>query len=287
MNVQKLSALVTGAALVLALGGCGSEDVPVEPAAPTTQAPPTTQAAPTTEDASEPTATEPTSEPATASPAATPPAANPTTPPAATGPEEKVGDLPTNATAYADAFIQAWRGGDPAEMGRFATSDAMTSLAGFTPWHGAEWLHVSNEPVDGAGISGTLAHYRTADNQLLTISLDNAVVEAGGERGVLMAEYSLGAYPIPTDVESYAMAFLSAVGTGDTEFALQLGPADGFASADLWESLTYGLVDISEGGTEALVTVPFQEGGELQLAIDRATAEAGEPHAIISVIFFQ
>lgn len=196
--------------------------------------------------------------------------------------------LPTDATTYADAFLQAWRDGTPTAMERFASDEAINALAGFTPWDGPMWAHVSNEPVDGAGTSGTLLHYRTSDNHLLTLSLDNAIVEAGGERAILTAEYSLGDYPIPTTVENYAQAFLSAVGTGDTEFALRLGPADGFASAELWSDLTFGTVDVSDaGGGEALVTVPFQEGGKLQLTIVRTAAEQAQEHAITSVIFFE
>ncbi|QDO87553.1 hypothetical protein FNH13_03705 [Ornithinimicrobium ciconiae] len=173
-------------------------------------------------------------------------------------------------------------------MEQFATDDAIHALAGFTPWGGAEWLHVSNEPVDGAEISGTMVHYRTADNQLLTISVDNAIVEAGGERAVLMADYSLGDYPVPDTVDDYAQAFLSAVGTDDTEFALRLGPVDGFASTELWSHLTYGMIDVSDAGDgEALVTVPFQEGGELQLTIAVAAAEDAQPHAITSVVFVE
>ncbi|WP_228266576.1 hypothetical protein [Ornithinimicrobium ciconiae] len=269
-----MSTLLSGAALMVALGGCGADEAPSTdpgPTAPTASSEPAEPTTGTPSESAEP--TEP-ADPTTQAPTATE--------------DQPDGDLPTSATAYADAFIQAWRGGDPAEMEQFATDDAIHALAGFTPWGGAEWLHVSNEPVDGAEISGTMVHYRTADNQLLTISVDNAIVEAGGERAVLMADYSLGDYPVPDTVDDYAQAFLSAVGTDDTEFALRLGPVDGFASTELWSHLTYGMIDVSDAGDgEALVTVPFQEGGELQLTIAVAAAEDAQPHAITSVVFVE
>lgn len=268
MRLTQMTRMVGVVALVAAMAACGTDE--------------------------EPTVTEPTAEaPATAEPTTTPTTEIPTTEAATTSesttqPAPPEASLPTSATAYSDAFVTAWSTDDRATMERLASADALYSLSAWTPWGGATWHYASDEPVDGAGISGTAVHYRTDDNQLLTINLDNAVVEAGGEQAIIGAAYSLGDYPIPTTVEAYAQEFLSAVGTGDTEFALQLGPADGFAGAELWADLTYGMVTVSDlGNGTSLVEVPFEEGGRLELTIDEATVAAQGEHAILSVVFHE
>lgn len=280
MKIRPMGAVISGAVLLLALGGCANDEPPATPAAPNTSAP---AADPATSTAST-TTSESTTDSGTTGSGTTESA----TTGSATSADHADPALPTESTAYADAFLAAWTHETQAPLEQFATPDALHSLSAWTPWDGAAWTLESHEEVDRAGLSATLVHYRTADNQLLTLTLDNAIVEAGGERAIIGGDYSLGDLPIPTDVEAYAQAFLAAVGTGDTEFALLLGPLDGFASVEKWSGRTFGMVEVTgTGGDEALVTVPFEEGGELQLTIDRESAEQGQAHAITSVVFFE
>ena len=195
MNFRSMSTMVSAAALVMTLGGCGTQE-PTVGAGSTPQEP--TMAAPESSEvttAAETTAVESTAVESTAS---------------ETTAAETGGQLPTSPTAYSDAFIEAWTGGDPAQMAQFASPDALASLASMTPWDGAAWHQVGSEPADSGAMSGTLVHYSTDDNQLLTFSLDNAIVDEGGQGAIAVATYSLGDYPIPSTVEDYASAFLTA-----------------------------------------------------------------------------
>ena len=220
MNFRSMSTMVSAAALVMTLGGCGTQEPTVgagsTPQESTKAAPESsevTAAAETTEvestavesTASETTATESTDSETTDSETT----ASETTAEEVTAPETGA-KLPTSPTAYSDAFIEAWAGGDPAQMAQFASPDALASLASMTPWDGAAWHQVGSEPADSGAMSGTLVHYSTDDNQLLTFSLDNAIVDEGGQGAIAVATYSLGDYPIPSTVEDYASAFLTA-----------------------------------------------------------------------------
>lgn len=117
-----------GAALALVLTACGSDGGDEDATTTTTAEVTTTTAAPTT---------------------ATTAAAPPTT--AAPSPSTTTaGGLPTDPTAYATAFVQAWEVGDQATALELGTQSAVDSIFAFESGGAGAWSLTSCEGAAGS-----------------------------------------------------------------------------------------------------------------------------------------
>lgn len=93
---------------------------------------------------------------------------------------------------------------------------------------------------------------------------------------------------LPREPTAYVEQFLAAIQSDDTDLAVRLGPADGFAGVEGWRDLTAGAPELEDGSAgDSVVTVPFEEGGRLQLWVDEALIEAQADHGITAVVFEQ
>lgn len=262
MMSARLTAILTAATLSTILTGCGADDSPAAetpPAdpAPTSEAPP--EAAPTSEAPSDPaeTSTEPTEEPTTDAPE---------------------GDLPGEALAYADAFVQAWVDQDQALLEQMVEDPDI--LDQMTTWGGHGWQRVDEIEEEPGNF---IVHYTDDQNMELQVWVAQEHIDEG-EPGIPAAVISEGAYPIPTTVEDYASAFINAAKEDDTEYLNQLGTDEAVASVPEWRDLDLGASEVSDGPEEGTALVQFfSDGGvSLGVVVDVELAETATEDAVLS-----
>lgn len=264
MMSARLTAILTAATMSTVLTGCGADDSPAAetpPAATETDTQTETPAdpAPTSEAPSDPaeTSTETTGEPTTDTPE---------------------GDLPTEALAYADAFVQAWVDQDQALLEQMVEDPQI--LDRMTTWGGQGWERVDEIEEEPGNF---IVHYIDDQNMELQVWVAQEHIDEG-EPGIPAAVISEGAYPIPTTVEDYASAFVNAAKEDDTEFLDQLGTDEAVASVPEWRDLDLGATEVSDGPDQGTAVVQFfSDGGvSVVVVVDVELAESGSEDAVLS-----
>lgn len=278
MISAKLTTILAATALTVTLTGCGEEDQPTvagpAPAEQTsaTEAP---DPAPTTEAPAEPSDQAPTSEEAPSEEAPTSEAADPTD-----GGGE--GDLPTEPTAYADLFVQAWADQDQALLEELAGPDV---LANMELWGGQGWARGEvRQEAHGA----VVIEYADQENMNVELWVQEGITQAGEPHGVVSASVSEGSLPLPDTIKDYASAFVDAAGgdAEDREYLERLGTPEAAAEAQDWfRDYTWGKSTVSDGPDAATARVTFssEEGVEMVLLVDRELAESASEDAVLSV----
>lgn len=256
MKSARLTTILTATALTISLAGCGEDDAPTVENPPTTQAPAEpSEAAPTSEDAP--------SE-----------AADPTD-----GGGE--GDLPTDPTAYADLFVQAWADQDQALLEQLAAEGVLASMES---WEGQGWARGEvRQEAHGA----VVIEYADQEQMHVELWVQEGITQNGEPHGIVSASVSEGSLPPPDNIEDYASAFVESAGGDAAQRAIveKLGTPEAAAEAQDWiGGHTWGEPTVSDGddaGT-ARVTFTSDDGVELVLLLDRELVESASEDGVLS-----
>lgn len=262
MKPFRATAILAAAALATTLSGCGDDEEPTVQESPAaTQQPPADDARETSE---APGGTEQPDE---------------TDAPDTTD-EEGAADLPTDPAEYGDVFVQAWVDQDQTLLEQMAGPDVLQAM---TMWPGQGWSQVEVRQEEHGAV---IVDYTDEQNMELTIWVHKPTIQAGEPHGVTSATVSEGDYPIPSSVEDYASAFVSAAGTGDQEFLERLGTDEAVASAENWSGFAFGGPEVSDGDDEttARVTFPGEDGVDLVVTVDRELAESASEDAVLEAL---
>lgn len=265
MVSTRLTTVLAAATLTVTLTGCGTDDQPEVNNQPPEQA---------SASAGAPADPAPSTEAPTDDEAPTSEAADPT----GETPQE---DLPTEPTAYGDAFVQAWVDQDQELLEQLAGPDV---LANMETWNGQGWTQVD---VIEEEHNALIIQYTDEQNLELEIWVQGAIAEKGEPHGVVSASVTEGPYPIPDTVKDYATAFVNAAGgdAEDREYLERLSTPEAAAEAQDWVSdFVWGVPEVSDGpdANTARVTFPGDSDVELVVLVDIELAESASEDAVLS-----
>lgn len=281
MKSTQLTTILATTALTITLAGCGEDDEPTvqnPPAAEETSATEAPEEAPTTQAPAEPSDQAPTSEAPTSGDAPSEDAPSEDADPTDGGGD---GDLPTDPTAYADLFVQAWADQDEALLEQLAAEGVLASMES---WEGQGWARGEvRQEAHGA----VVIEYADQEQMHVELWVQEGITQNGEPHGIVSASVSEGSLPPPDTIEDYASAFVEAAGGDAAQRAIveKLGTPEAAAEAQDWiGDYTWGEPSVSDGddaGT-ARVTFTSDDGVELVLLLDRELVESASEDGVLS-----